>query len=308
MIAMLLRPINYFLAVAEQGSFTRAAAVLHVSQPALSQQIKQLEESLGTQLFDRSGRVTRLTDAGEVYFRYARRALQDLEEGKRAIHDVGDLSRGSLRIAVTPTFTTYLVGPLVESFHSLFPNITLTVNEMSQERMEALLLDDELDVGIAFQEGLSQDIDAQCLLTETLALVVGRHHPLAKRRTVGLNALNGECLVLLTPEFSTREQIDLYCRQHGIHPRVLMEVNSISAIIEIIRRTGLSTLLPATIASEREDLMAISLEPMLMQRTAVLVRRKEGYETAAARAFVALALEVCGAAKHSRRTARIRKK
>ena len=99
--------------MAKHRSFTRAATALYVSQPALSQQIKQLEETLGTPLFDRSGRNVELTDAGEVYALYAQRALQDLEEGKRAIHDVQNLSRGALRIAITPTFTTYLIGPLI---------------------------------------------------------------------------------------------------------------------------------------------------------------------------------------------------
>lgn len=77
---MLARHIQYFIAVANHLSFTRAAAALHVSQPALSQQVRQLEESLGTTLFDRSGRTTRLTDAGEVYLRYAKRAAQELQE------------------------------------------------------------------------------------------------------------------------------------------------------------------------------------------------------------------------------------
>ena len=114
---MLSRHINYFLAVAEHGSFTRAASALHVSQPALSQQIRQLEESLGVPLFDRSGRTIRLTDAGEVWRQYASRALQELGAGKRAIHDVADLTRGSLRIAVTPTFTSYFIGPLMADFY-----------------------------------------------------------------------------------------------------------------------------------------------------------------------------------------------
>lgn len=176
-----------------------------------------------------------------MYFRYAQRALQDLAEGKRAIHDVGDLSRGSLRVAVTPTFTAYLIGPLVESFHGLYPNVTLTLREMPQDRMEDLLVDDELDVGIAFEDVHSQDIEAQRLLVETLALVVGKSHPLAKRRTVGLSALNDESLILLSSEFATREQIDRYCRQNDVRPRVLMEANSISAVIEVIRRTNLGT-------------------------------------------------------------------
>lgn len=286
---MLLRHITYFLAVAEHHNFTRAALALHVSQPALSQQIKQLEESLNTQLFDRSGRATRLTDAGEVYLRYARRALQDLEEGKRAIHDVSDLCRGSLRVGVTPTFTAYFVGPLIEAFYHRYPGVRLTVHEMSQDRMESLLTDDMLDVGIAFEEGHTQDVETQPLLTETLALVVNQRHPLASRRRVSLNVLNNEHLILLSTEFATREQIDRYCRQNGIWPQVMMEANSISAVIEAVRRTSLSTLLPAAIASEHEGLVAIPLNPLLLQRTAVIMQRRGAYQSAALRAFIACA-------------------
>ncbi|QHG65529.1 transcriptional regulator CynR [Pseudomonas putida] len=289
---MLARHIQYFLAVAAHHSFTKAATALHVSQPALSQQVRQLEESLGAQLFDRSGRTTRLTDAGEVYLAYARRAAQELEEARRAIHDVSDLSRGSLRVAVTPTFTTYLVGPLVEAFHNRYGNITLNVREMSQERMETLLLADELDVGIAFEGTQAQDIEASPLLVETLALVVNRRHPLAQATSIGLEALSAESLVLLSGEFATREQIDRFCQQHGIHPQVRMEANTISAVTEIVRRTTLSTLLPATIALAHDDLAAIALDPVRLQRTAVLMQRKGAYQSAAARVFVEMATQV----------------
>ncbi|MBD9443298.1 transcriptional regulator CynR [Pseudomonas sp. PDM04] len=289
---MLARHIQYFLAVAEHLSFTKAAAALYVSQPALSQQVRQLEESLGAQLFDRSGRTTRLTDAGDVYLQYARRAAQELQEAKRAIHDVSDLSRGSLRVAVTPTFTTYLVGPVVEAFHARYPKITLNLKEISQERIEDLLLAGELDVGIAFDEVNSPDIDSVPLLDETLALVVSRRHPLAKEKSVGLQALNAESLVLLSTEFATRDQIDRYCREHGIHPQVLMEANALGAVIEIVRRTPLSTLLPAKTAFAHDDLVAITLEPERLQRTAVLMRRKGAYQSAAARVFTELAKEV----------------
>ncbi|WP_414877600.1 transcriptional regulator CynR [Pseudomonas soli] len=289
---MLARHIQYFLAVAQHHSFTRAAAALHVSQPALSQQVRQLEESLGAQLFDRSGRSTRLTDAGEVYLRYAKRAEQELLEARRAIHDVGDLSRGSLRVAVTPTFTTYLIGPLVEAFHARYPNITLNLREIAQERMEELLQADELDVGIAFDEVHNQDIDSRPLLVETLALVVGRAHPMATTRSIGPHALNDESLILLSAEFATREQIERYCRQHGIRPRVRMEANAIGAVIEVVRRTTLSTLLPANLALAHDDLTAIALDPLRLQRTAVLMQRRGAYQSAAARAFSEVATSV----------------
>lgn len=289
---MLARHIQYFIAVANHLSFTRAAAALHVSQPALSQQVRQLEESLGTTLFDRSGRTTRLTDAGEVYLRYAKRAAQELQEAKRAIDDLGDLSRGSLRVGVTPTFTSYLVGPLVEAFHGRYPNITLVVREIAQEAMEELLLADEVDVGIAFDSGHHLDLEAQALLVETLALVVGKQHPLATTASIGLEALNSESLILLSAEFATREQIDSYCRQHNIRPHVQVEANTISALIEVVSRTKLSTLLPATIAQAHEQLVAIELDQQRLQRTAVLMQPKGVYQTAAARAFVELAMKV----------------
>jgi LysR family cyn operon transcriptional activator len=289
---MLARHIQYFLAVAEHLSFTKAAAALHVSQPALSQQVRQLEESLGAQLFDRSGRTTRLTDAGDVYLLYARRAYQELREAKNAIHDVSDLSRGSLRIAVTPTFTTYLVGPLIEAFHSRHPKITVNLKEISQERIEELLLAGELDVGIAFDEINTPDIEAIPLLNETLALVVNRKHRLAEERAITSKGLSVESLVLLSTEFATRDQIDRYCRKHAIRPQVQMEVNALGAVIEIVRRTHLSTLLPARIALVHDDLVAITLEPERLQRTAVLLRRKEAYLSAAVGVFIELAKEV----------------
>jgi LysR family transcriptional regulator, cyn operon transcriptional activator len=293
--AMLLRHIRYLLAVAQHRNFTRAANALHVSQPTLSQQIRQLEELLGAQLFDRSGRTVQLTDAGEAYVRYAQRALQDLEAGKRAIHDVQDLSRGSLRLAITPTFAAYLIGPLLEKYNRRYPDITLNIGEMPQGRMENLLNEDALDVGIAFNDVQSPDIEAQELLVEALAMMVGKAHPHARSRaSFTLKEIRNEALVLLNNEFATRNNIDRYFRQHGITPRIMIEVNSISAVIELVSRSKLATILPADIAREHKELFLVNLKPALPKRTAALLLRKDAYRSAAAQAFIALALEEAG--------------
>ena len=115
---MLLRPIRYLKAVADHGSFTRAASALHVSQPALSQQIREFEERMGVQLLDRTGRKVRPTDAGEAYLRHVRRALDELEVGGRAIRDVQDLSSGALRLGFTPSFAIYLLAPLIRRYRN----------------------------------------------------------------------------------------------------------------------------------------------------------------------------------------------
>jgi LysR family cyn operon transcriptional activator len=285
----MLRHIRYLTAVAEHQNFTRAAEALHVSQPTLSQQIKQLENSLHVQLLDRSGRTVRLTDAGETYLRYARRALRELDAGTRAIHDVQDLSRGSLRLAMTPTFTAYLIGPLVERFSTRYPGMTLSVQEMAQDRIEAALAEDTLDLGIAFAEARSSEIETQALFVETLGLVVGTNHPRAGAQTpMALRELEQEGLVLLSSDFATRRHIDLHFRDHGIAPRIAIEADSISAIVEIIRRGQLATVLPEAIAREQPGLHPVDLSPAIPHRTAALLRRKGAYVSAASQAFTEL--------------------
>ena len=284
---MLLRHIRYFLAVAEQGNFTRAAEALHVSQPTLSQQIKQLEETLGTLLFDRSGRAVRLTDAGVAWMRYAQLALQDLDAGARAIHDVATLERGNLRLAMTPTFTAYLVGPVIDAFYRRYPGVTLSIHEMTQDRIEALLAEDRLDLGIAFGQAQLADIEAEDLFRESLNMVVGSNHPLAQRlEPLTAQAFEQQPLALLSEDFATRQFIDDYCRQQGIRPRVVVEANAIGAIIEMLRRGSLATVLPAAITQANPQLRVVPLVAAMPARRAVLLQRKDAYRSAASRALV----------------------
>ncbi|MEU7484600.1 transcriptional regulator CynR [Streptomyces sp. NPDC042319] len=289
-----LRHLRYLLAVAEHANYTRAAEELHISQPTLSQQIKQLEQALGAQLLDRTGRTVRLTDAGTAYVHYARRALRDLAAGERAVLDVQDLSRGHLRLAVTPTFTAYLTGPLVAGFHAAHPGITLNVQEMTQDRIEAELLADRLDLGIGFTTADPPGshlpgISAATLFTETLSLVVGPEHPDAGHQgPLPVRALHDRHLVLLSAEFATRRQIDAHFAEHRVRPYIAVEVNSLNALTEIVRRTPLATVLPDAITREHARLSPVPLTPALPSRTAALLRRETTYQSAAARAFTQL--------------------
>jgi LysR family cyn operon transcriptional activator len=282
-----MRHVRYLLAVAEHANFTRAAEALHVSQPTLSQQIKQLERSLRVQLLDRSGRTVRLTDAGETYARYARRALQDLAAGERAMRDVQDLTAGALRLATTPTLSAYLIGPLVEDFHARYPGITLDIRETTQDRIEARLLDDTLDLGIAFAGPHLSAVSSTAMYVETLGLVVGSGHPDAGRtEPLPIHELRTHELALLSSDFVTRRHIDDHFAAHHIEPRVVVEANSINALIEIVMRSTLATVLPDAITLERPGLHTIPLVPEVPARTIVLLRRDSAYLSAAARAFI----------------------
>ncbi|MBU3062222.1 transcriptional regulator CynR [Nocardia sp. NEAU-G5] len=289
---MELRHIRYLLAVADHRNFTRAAESLHISQPTLSQQIKQLERALGVALLDRSGRMVRLTDAGEVYAQHARLALRDLDAGERAVHDVQDLTRGHLRVAMTPTFTAYFIGPLVHRFRSEYPGITVAVRETTQDRIEAELIANRLDLGIAFTGTHAAGIEATALFVETLSLVVGPDHPLAA--TAGplpADRLAREPLGLLSADFATRAHIDRYFAECGVDPQIAVEANSIAALLEFVRRGSLATVLPDAITHVHADLHPVPLTPPLPSRTVSLLRRSSAYHSAAARAFAAIVYE-----------------
>lgn len=287
-----LRHLRYLLAVAEHANFTRAAEELRISQPTLSQQIRQLEKALAVQLLDRTGRTVRLTDAGQTYVHFARRALRDLAAGERAVLDVQDLSRGHVRLAVTPTFTAYLTGPLVADFHARHPGITLEVRETTQDRIEADLLDDRLDLGIAFAGTHLPGIETTELFTETLSLVVGPHHPDAGHEgPLPISGLSSRQLALLSGDFATRRHIDDHFAEHRVQPRITVEANSINALTEIVRRAPLATVLPDALTRDHPHLTPIPLTPALPARTVTLLRRESTYQSAAARAFTHLATQ-----------------
>ncbi|WP_447797888.1 transcriptional regulator CynR [Pseudomonas moraviensis] len=290
---MLLRHLRYLLAVADHGGFTRAAEALHVSQPTLSQQIRQLEETLGVSLFDRTSRTVKPTDAGAAYIECARRVMVELEAGQRALHDVKDLSRGTLRLAMTPTFMAYLVGPLVRDYRARFPGIHLEIFELSMDDIEAGLADDSLDVAIAFTPVRNAEIECLPAFTETLGIMVGPGHPLydspSAMTTTDVASLD---FALLAPGFITRLSVDEYFHKHGITPQVRIEVNSVSTLLEVVRHSPLATMLPEAIASEDRTLRRLRVEGEAPQRGAALLRRRNNYHSAAALAFVELVLEL----------------
>ncbi|QIZ39058.1 transcriptional regulator CynR [Saccharopolyspora sp. ASAGF58] len=282
-----LRHLRYLLAVAEHANFTRAAEDLHISQPTLSQQIKQLEKVLGVQLLDRTGRSVRLTDAGETYAHFARQALRELAAGRRAVLDVQDLTRGHLRLAMTPTFTAYLIGALIAKFHVAHPGVRLNVREMTQDRIEAALLADELDLGIAFRGTHLPGIESAALFTETFSLVVGSRHPDAGRdQPLPVAEVAQHRLALLSTDFATRVHVDAYFATHRVQTRIMVETNTIAALTEVVQWSALATVLPDAITRDHPGLHPIPLTPHLPARTVNILRRKNAYLSAAAEAFI----------------------
>lgn len=290
------RSLQYFIAVADHASFTRAAEALNVSQPTLSQQIKHMEETLGVRLIDRSARVVRLTDVGEVYLSHARRALGELRAGARAVHDVKSLSRGTLRLGWTP-ITDCLTCSLLAQFNVDYPGIKLMALEMSQNDIELATTEGHIDVGIAFSTPSGADkgtngSHANLILFEgALCLAVGNHNRLANRSTpVSTSRLANTPLALLNSDFALRQHIDEHFRILGITPNVVMETNAVNVIVEMLRLGKLATILPTTLVQTCPGLHAIPTEPELPAHKVSLLW-STGYISAASRAFIDLATD-----------------
>lgn len=294
--AIFPRPLQYLLAIAEYGSYTRAAEALHVSQPTLSQQIKQLEESLQSPLLDRSGRTVRLTDAGEIYLRHARRARGELDAGRRAINDVQNLSRGSLRLGWTP-ITDYLTCPLLENFNSRYPGITLSTLEMPQDDIELAVAEDKIDIGIAFSkpsavDARTSEIEKVVLFEDNICFTVGNSHPRAgQKKKLSVEDFGQESLALLNKDFALRGHIDEYCEEYRIKPRVAIESNSLSVIIEMVQIGQLATVLPISIVRTQCGLYSMKLSPDVPRKEITLFYRNGGYKSPACQAFLDLAPE-----------------
>ncbi|WP_404952855.1 LysR substrate-binding domain-containing protein [Streptomyces sp. 147326] len=209
----------------------------------------------------------------------------DLAAAERAVTDLADLSRGHLRLALSPTFTAYLVGPLVAALHAAHPGITLELREMPQDLIEAGLLADDHDLGLAFEGPHLPGIAATPLFTETLALVAAAD---ADPEPLAVRDLAARRLALLSGDFATRGHVDAYLAAHGVRPPVAVEANSVQALTEIVRRTSLATVLPAAVTDDHPYLRPVPLDPALPSRTVALLRRENAYESAASRAFTEL--------------------
>lgn len=284
---MELRHLRYFVAVAKRLSFTHAASDLRISQPTLSQQIRQLEQGLGTTLFDRVGRTVRLTAGGRVFRQHAERALHEIASGTAALSELEGLVHGTLTIGVFQSFNSSLLPPILAEFCASHPGIRVRVRQLPTREMEERLLKGELDLGIAYIRPVPARIEAEKLFDEPMMLVVGDKHPFAKRRHVDAEQLSDQALVLLTPEFPSRQLVAQWFEAAACQPHVTIEVDSPDAILATVKCSMLATIQTGRVAAMVPGLRCIPLKPCIT-RTVAILWHSEGYRSAAARAVAAM--------------------
>jgi len=279
---MELRHLRYFLAVSAARSFTRAAVRLHVTQPTLSHQIKQLEAMVGTMLFERNTKEIELTAAGRLFRPYCERILKEIESSKLAISELEGLMRGTLRMGVFHSFSHSMLPPVLSEFALRYPGVHVTARLVPRADMERDLVNAELDFAIAYISDDNDQIVAERLFDEELVLVVGSKHSHAGRKSMPMRDLATLPLVLLTPEFGARQFVDRFFAETGLQPHVVLEMNAIEPIMATIRDSRLASVLSAGAIVDASGLHVVRLTEPAPKRSVGILWRRNGHRTAAA--------------------------
>jgi DNA-binding transcriptional LysR family regulator len=270
--------LKVFRIVAEEASFRRAAERLHLSQPAVSQQIRALEEELGATLFDRRHGRIRLTDAGSVLLGYARRGARLAEEAMAALGRARGETTGRLRVGASMTVTQYILPSLLAGFLQQHPRVEISVHSGNTEHIVAALTAGEIDTGIVEGPGSTREIFRQRLFEDRLVLIAGRRHPWPKDAAISLEALTEAPLLMRERGSGSRRVVELALRRAGLKLsdlHVALELDSIVAIVSGVE-AGLGVGFVSEWAIRKEirlgTVRAIPVEGLDVRRDFTLIR------------------------------------
>jgi DNA-binding transcriptional LysR family regulator len=289
-----LRQLRHFVAVAEEGHFSRAAKRTNIVQSALSTSIRRLEEELGAKLFVRTTRQVQLTEAGRVLVDKARTLLDLASEARAAVAEVAGLERGTLRLGAAPNISVFLDLPaLVSTFHDRHPGIEIHLTQGGSGKLLEQLRARELDLAILSLSDPQPDIATVSVANEAMALVCSARHVLAKRRQVSLAELQSYPFVDFEQGWASRQLVDRAFLEAGTTRRTAFEVSDTPTMLALVERGHGVAVIPAAAAEYRRPAVAIVAlaGPGIRWELVVARPRDSDAMHAAARAFLDLLAE-----------------
>ena len=285
-----IRHLRYFLAVAEAGSFSRAADRLGISQPSVSQQMRDLEAGLRVSLFQRRGKRILLTSTGVLFQEHARAILRQLETFLQEVTSEPGHLRGALHVGVVPILNVALMPDLLGLFATKHPGISLTVEEISSTEIETALEEGRMDVGLGFLTRHSPNLRYERLCNDEFALIVAENHPWWKRRVVQFSELHQHRVLQLSDTFVMRRMTDQICLSHHVRPRTVAELNAIETLLRSLAPLKAAALMPKIALRGREGLKlkAIRLQGKKLHLEIGLLRLIDSSSNSAVSAFTSL--------------------
>ncbi|MBJ7555680.1 LysR family transcriptional regulator [Marinomonas spartinae] len=280
-----IKPLRYFLAIARNASFTKAAEQLNVAQPAVSMAMKKLEQELGLTLIHRKERTITLTDEGQRLAYHAEKILQATDDALLEMSELKGLSKGEVRIGIPSMLGSYYFPPILMAFRHQHPNLSLTVVEGGTWQLQKMLENGELDLSVIVAENLPDNINTHQLLKEEMLVAVAKDHPFSQRQRVTAEEFFDQELVMFKEGYFHRRIVNRLAQETNKKPKIGFETNLIPLIKSITRQGfGISTLLSMVI-EPKDDLITRPFDPPIWLNLEI-AWRKDGYLSQANRAFL----------------------
>jgi DNA-binding transcriptional LysR family regulator len=279
---MELRHLRYFVAVAEELHFGRAAERLCIAQPPLSMQIRQLEDELGFRLFDRTNRSVALTPAGTLLLEEVRHNLRSLQEAVLAARRVAKGETGWLGVGFVGSATYELLPRILRTFRAEYPGVELVLRELVSSKQATALRDGRIHIGLARPPIAVSGIESEILLMEPLVAVLSSAHPLAGRKRLELRDLAEEDFVLFPriPKPSYADFVIEACERTGFRPNVSQEAAEMHTAIGLVAAGLGVSLVPVSVRSEsRPGLVFMPLEDPPLSEVSVIYRSEHRVST-----------------------------
>ncbi|ALS22060.1 LysR family transcriptional regulator [Paenibacillus naphthalenovorans] len=257
------KKLQYFVEIANSGSFTKAAEKLLVAQPAISKSIHKLEEELQLTLFDRSEKAVALTPEGRALLIHARAILSRVEEARKEMEELRGLEKGEIRIGLPSMFGSYYFPQIIKEFKKKYPALTISVVEAGTLEVQKLLDRKEVDIGISVLGDHQQEHhEVIPLLREEMVVCLPAGHPLAERSSLRLQEILSEPLVLFKEGYLQRELIMEASRYAASPPNITFSTNQLSLIKSLVSEGfGITLFLRMVIKHDDQSLVPVSLDP-----------------------------------------------
>lgn len=283
-----MHQLRYFVAIAEEENFTRAAAKCNVSQPSLSAQILKLEDELGSRLFNRLGRRVELTLAGERFEKRARTILMEADDAVREIQEGEGKAEGILRIGVTPTVAPYLLPPVLRKCRKRFPKLEIQIDENLRRSLLDNLTSGNLEVVISSYSGNVAHIAAEPILQEALNLLVPRDHVLARKRDISIKDFKDEPLIVLGESSALGEKVLEFFERNDFEPKIAALCSQVNTAIVLVN-CGIGLAILPEMARENVlsyDVVFRSMKSLKMSRMLFALTHEQRFLSYGATSFL----------------------
>jgi len=268
--------LKYFVEVVRHKSFTKAAAVSHVSQSAISKMIKDLETELGVALFNRSAKLVELTDAGAIFFDQANQVVSLFNDLAIDFDRQYKIAKGKIIIGLPPLTESTKFAQILGEFRVKYPNVEIELYEYGSKKVESAVQDGTLDIGIICRVPNAEIYEAFTFTNDPLHLIVSSQHPLGRSAQVELAALANESFVLYTDDFSLHDDIITRCKAVGFQPKIVFETSRKGLMVQTVAANFGVAFLPSALCDDLnlELVTAIPLVNPVILHTMSIIWKK----------------------------------